>query len=1115
MDISNRGGRGRGRKTFSATNSDSGRSRGRGRRRRGRGRGWNNSAQSRTRSKSVESADNDSECSYHWQSSRKRNPGRPRGRSIQRGRGRGWGNSARSRARSKSAASSDNDTECSYHWQSSRKHGPGRSKSREIQEAKGNGWDNSARSRARSKSVEFTYGNYHWQPSRKHDPERSKSREIQGGKGRGWGNSARSRARSKSAASSDNDSECNYWRSSRRYDTDNESVCSFGSQSTGRGRGQGYAVGRGPIKQQSARKRNQNIFDFSAESVFKFLVKKTGGLSSVSKLKEEFTSSTAFFSDRLLEEKERLSIFKRQNNPVCIGPFVKKATFCFDHGTHRGCRRTNCYNFHICKFYLNGWCKHRDRCQKGHSFTDYHNDNIKENLGLQELTDDEIKVIILCRYPQACRAQSCSAGENCPYLHICYNFLMDKCDDDNCQRGHSFETPHNQWVLRVYKMERWPTQKLPLLKWLINMPRRQLQQSDTSMYVPRHPMFQTSDETEYDCMSVDDDEDLKCIVTKMTSRGEKTINSVHDKVSKDVEKQLATSISLKDSYAHKKDICLIGLSGTCQMTYCDHHHTRLPYMWQINIYGDWVSFDEEENEKLEQRYCNLEDVAHAEVEASTKYGVVLYFTKEYATLQFGGIINTSSYFLIRRLSTASFAKDNAPLKFGSFHTQWRWYYENDYGQWMLYDKDVLQHTLEKKYITGQRSYLFTRESHKLKYKVEFSNWKQTNIETSKVRKILRRPVFVSRAEVTRQQFPILLDVKIPEQAPPHWDPIDLAHDFELVDLEKTGKEYSGVKTAFFATLKEKNFQISNIYRVQNLALWKEYTMKKSNMERVHAKNVRSVDERSLFHGTDSFDTCYGICTNNFDFRLSGKNATMYGKGSYFAVTSNYSNSYTKGPTRLMFQAKVMVGSYTKGTHDMTCPPIIPGEGHKRYDSCINDGANPSIFVIFDRNQCYPEYLIAYKEINVESSVDIAVPTTRQIRPAATTVYQPTGGATAGSIRNSQRYSTTSHLHTSNQASVSSYPTSSQTPTPRPSVTPSSSSLGHSNPTSSQTNSFSSPRSLSNTHNQQSSASVQPRVPSSYHYDQKGYNRQPASPTRSSVENVYFPVRKKKDTCTVQ
>lgn len=45
---------------------------------------------------------------------------------------------------------------------------------------------------------------------------------------------------------------------------------------------------------------------------------------------------------------------------------------------------------------------------------------------------------------------------------------------------------------------------------------------------------------------------------------------------------------------------------------------------------------------------------------------------------------------------------------------------------------------------------------------------------------------------------------------------------------------------------------------------------------------------------------------------------------------------------------------------MTCPPNIPGEGHRRYDSCVDKTSNPSIFVVFDRNQCYPEYLIAYQ-----------------------------------------------------------------------------------------------------------------------------------------------------------
>lgn len=88
---------------------------------------------------------------------------------------------------------------------------------------------------------------------------------------------------------------------------------------------------------------------------------------------------------------------------------------------------------------------------------------------------------------------------------------------------------------------------------------------------------------------------------------------------------------------------------------------------------------------------------------------------------------------------------------------------------------------------------------------------------------------------------------------------------------------------------------------------------------------------------------------------------MFGKGSYFAVSAKYSHNYTKGPIHLMFQARVLIGSYTKGREDMTCPPIIKGAGHSRYDSCVDNTTCPSIFVVFDRNQCYPEYLIAYKD----------------------------------------------------------------------------------------------------------------------------------------------------------
>ncbi|CAC5401238.1 PARP7S [Mytilus coruscus] len=140
---------------------------------------------------------------------------------------------------------------------------------------------------------------------------------------------------------------------------------------------------------------------------------------------------------------------------------------------------------------------------------------------------------------------------------------------------------------------------------------------------------------------------------------------------------------------------------------------------------------------------------------------------------------------------------------------------------------------------------------------------------------------------------------------------------------------------------------------------------------------QNINERDLFHGTDSLDTCRGICTNNFDFRTSGRNATVYGEGSYFAVRAKMSHSYTKAdlPTdiRFMFRAKVLVGLFTTGNPSLRRPPEIPGQVHKLYDSCVDKDQDPQIFVVFDRNQCYPEYLIMYREAMPPVDQTIAAP----------------------------------------------------------------------------------------------------------------------------------------------
>lgn len=60
----------------------------------------------------------------------------------------------------------------------------------------------------------------------------------------------------------------------------------------------------------------------------------------------------------------------------------------------------------------------------------------------------------------------------------------------------------------------------------------------------------------------------------------------------------------------------------------------------------------------------------------------------------------------------------------------------------------------------------------------------------------------------------------------------------------------------------------------------------------------------------------------------------------------------------MFVALVLVGDYTQGRNSYVRPP--PKENGKTfYNSCVNSETNPNIYVIFDKQQIYPEYLINY------------------------------------------------------------------------------------------------------------------------------------------------------------
>lgn len=57
----------------------------------------------------------------------------------------------------------------------------------------------------------------------------------------------------------------------------------------------------------------------------------------------------------------------------------------------------------------------------------------------------------------------------------------------------------------------------------------------------------------------------------------------------------------------------------------------------------------------------------------------------------------------------------------------------------------------------------------------------------------------------------------------------------------------------------------------------------------------------------------------------------------------------------------MASDFTLGKNSYRKPPSRdPSDPYgKCYDACVNDITNPTIYVIFNSSQCYPEYIVEY------------------------------------------------------------------------------------------------------------------------------------------------------------
>ena len=86
---------------------------------------------------------------------------------------------------------------------------------------------------------------------------------------------------------------------------------------------------------------------------------------------------------------------------------------------------------------------------------------------------------------------------------------------------------------------------------------------------------------------------------------------------------------------------------------------------------------------------------------------------------------------------------------------------------------------------------------------------------------------------------------------------------------------------------------------------------------------------------------------------------------YFARDASYSSRDTYSPPdangkKHIYLARVLTGTFAAGHSSfLVPPPRDPANNTIKHDSCVDDVANPQIFVIFSDAQAYPDYHIEF------------------------------------------------------------------------------------------------------------------------------------------------------------
>ncbi|CAL4181223.1 unnamed protein product, partial [Meganyctiphanes norvegica] len=430
------------------------------------------------------------------------------------------------------------------------------------------------------------------------------------------------------------------------------------------------------------------------------------------------------------------------------------------------------------------------------------------------------------------------------------------------------------------------------------------------------------------------------------------------------------------------EICIYSIDNKCRFeeTGCKRLHSTYTYYWQIKHYGPWINFRSVQSRELEEFFkdpanneCSITPFDIRNIEPGVKYHHPLLLWKvslTSMTIQDDSNIHT---YKIRRLSTASAAESNSTKA-----TVYDWYFLNQYNIWTKYEDEynVTSNYIESNFLFSGKSLLKYKIAN-FEYELDFSKMIQRNISTGKEREVRRRPhrklkrtkrnissvkekegCVYPHKNVETASDELQLNIMETDSIPGDWHPMLKTDSMVRVSLTPEQTEY--VEEEKLLTAEVDNVSVISIHRIQNPFLWRALQNKKKQLLTKYGSENK-LNMQKLFHGTKS-ENIDQICEQNFDWRLHGtKTGQLYGRGTYFSNSTAYSHSYCDTDSnghRFMMVAKVLVGYTTKGDASMTRPPLNPSTG-MLYDTTVDNVSKPKIFVKYDNQEYYPEYVIEY------------------------------------------------------------------------------------------------------------------------------------------------------------